>query len=342
MTTGMPPTSTSATVLLMCGLPGSGKSTLVQRLSISSMHYERTEVIDYDHIAAEIEQSKATETQQSHQPPQEQIIFSSHDLEAWRQSRIHALHKLKDTLQSHFTSDVFTNTSLLVIMDDNFHLKSMRREIFRACQEVLADHNSTIGFVTLYVSTPLEVCLEQNKQREGKQRVPDSVIQKMAAAIEPPDPSKPYGSFEKFYLTIDNHGRTADEVLEQIQKCLKESLSSPIPLKNEVSAEEAAQLESERARQREDTLKCELQRIDQLLRKLVGAVGRIDKSKTKLANEARKQILDRSKRDGIGSDDRLVHDFTSLIEIDAYSTDGVDSQLVTSIAKTFDAFTMNP
>ena len=341
MTTVITPTSTSATVLLMCGLPGSGKSTLVRRLKLSSMDYDKIQVIDYDHIATEIEQSTATQ-QSSHHPAQEQIIFGSNDLEAWRQSRIDALHKLKDTLQSHFTSDVITNKSLLVVMDDNFHLKSMRREIFRSCQEVSADHKSTIGFVTLFVSTPLEVCIERNKQREGKHRVPDAVIQKMAAIIEPPDPSKTYGSFEKIYLTMNNHDRADDEVLEQIHRRLKESLSSPIPPKYEVSPEEIAQLESERARQREDTLKCELQRLDQLLRKLVGAVGRVDKSKTKLANEARKQILDRSKHDGIRNDGSLVRDFTCLIEIDAYSENDVGSHLVTSIAEAFDAFTMNP
>lgn len=305
------------------------------------MDYDKIQVIDYDHIATEIEQSTATK-QSSHHPAQEQLIFGSNGLEAWRQSRINALHKLKDTLQSHFTSDVFTDKSLLVVMDDNFHLKSMRREMFRACQEVSADHNSTIGFVTLFVSTPLEVCIERNKQRQGKHRVPDAVIQKMAAIIEPPDPSKTYGSFEKIYLTMNNHDRADDEVLEQIHKCMKESLSSPIPPKHEVSAEEIAQLESEKARQRENTLNCELQRLDQLLRKLVGAVGRVDKSKTKLANEARKQILDRSKRDGIRNDGSLVRDFYCLIEIDAYSENDVDSHLVTSIAKAFDAFTMNP
>ena len=305
------------------------------------MDYDKIQVIDYDHIATEIEQSTATQ-QSPHHPAQEQLIFGSNDLEAWRQSRIDALHKLKDTLQSHFTSDVITNKSLLVVIDDNFHLKSMRREIFRSCQEVSADHKSTIGFVTLFVSTPLEVCIERNKQRQGKHRVPDAVIQKMAAIIEPPDPSKTYGSFEKIYLTMNNHDRADDEVLEQIHRRLKESLSSPIPPKCEVSAEEIAQLESERARQREDTLKCELQRLDQLLRKLVGAVGRVDKSKTKLANEARKKILDRSKRDGIRNDSSLVRDFSCLIEIEAYSENDVDSHLVTSIAKAFDAFTTNP
>jgi hypothetical protein len=76
-----------------------------------------------------------------------------------------------------------------------------------------------------------------------------------------------------------------------------------------------AKLEAERTLQQEKTLKCQVQRVDQLLRKLVGAVGKTDKSKCKAANEARKMILDRCRTDRLEEFDSesIVNEFTLLV-----------------------------
>jgi tRNA uridine 5-carbamoylmethylation protein Kti12 len=276
--------------------------------------------------------------------------FDSHDLESWRKSRKIAQSKLKDALRAHFSSEEDISSrdkSLLIIMDDNFHLRSMRRDIYRTCQEFLTEFStSTIGFVTLYVSTPLEVCIKQNNKREGKQRVPEVVVRRMADVIEPPDPSKPYALFERFHATIHNSSNNVDShlhmgtrasMMTQIGQCLQEALSSPVLPKNELSAQEIARLETERALQREATLRCQLQRLDQMLRKLVGGVGRVDQSKSKSANEARKKILDSFKSNCLeGADDEsVVNVFTSLV---LGNVNDLDCPLVHSIRQTFNDF----
>ncbi|KAL3791902.1 hypothetical protein HJC23_010762 [Cyclotella cryptica] len=359
-----------ASVLLLCGLPGSGKSTLARTLEFSSTNnYDKKLIIDYDEIALEeTEQSliaivksdlalrdQATEQGAStvddgQNNTADSTLFDSNDLEAWRKSRIIAKRRLKDVLRAHFSSDEDISSrakSLLIIMDDNFHLRSMRRDIYRTCQEFLAElPTTTIGFVTVYVSTPLEVCLAQNNKREGKQRVPEVVIRRMADAMEPPDPSKPYGSFERFHATIHNAGNNDDShphhgtgasVMNQISQSLNDALSSPVLPKNELSAQEISQLEAEKVREREASLKCQMQRLDLLLRKLVGGVSRIDKSKSKSANEARKMILDSFKSCNLeGADDEsVVREFMSLVLGDV---NDLDCPLVHSFRQTIDDF----
>lgn len=317
-TTKLSSSASHASVLLMCGLPGSGKSTLVDQLVLSKPVFDDILVIDYDRIAEDIDQSTATLDRldlQNDAAKIEQSVFDSNYLEAWRESRIVALNKLKDALRCHLSDQYASNQSLLIIMDDNFHLKSMRREIYRACQEYVSECSSTIGFVTLYVSTPLDVCIEHNSRRGGKQRVPDDVIHKMANLIEPPDPSKPYGSFEKFHLEISNDAIQDRATLQRIYTCLDQAVQSPVQPKNEMTEEEIANIKAEKTRHREESLKCQMQRTDQLLRKLVGAVGKTDKSKSKIANTARKQILDGCKNEATlcdVSDESLVKEFILL------------------------------
>ncbi|KAL3767947.1 hypothetical protein ACHAW5_006868 [Stephanodiscus triporus] len=222
------------------------------------------------------------------------IFFDSNDLAAWRKGRVTALEKLKKTLATHFSGGGNASTSL-IILDDNFHLRSMRREIYRSCQEIIKMYpRAKIGFSVLYFRTPLEVCVQRNYLRSGKDRVPLDVINRMASVLEPPDETKSSASFERFHASIDNADDIVDNMKERkkIHECLRLSLQSPILPKNELSHEQISQLEHDRIRERDKTLKCEIQRIDQLLRKLVGAVGGVEKKRSREANEIRKLMLE--------------------------------------------------
>lgn len=98
-------------------------------------------------------------------------------------------------------------------------------------------------------------------------------------------------------------------------------------------------------RHREETIKCQLQRIDQLLRKLVGAVGKVDKSKSKMANEARKSILVRHKSTCLESSDDgdLLHEFLhAFLDRDVdQNLNNEKSQLVNSVKIAFTEFVSN-
>ena len=316
-----------ASILLFCGLPGSGKSTVARDVAHiyskcvdiedSVTQKDTVVIIDYDAIAEKESRSDGFDNNSGSQ-------FTSNDLEAWRKSRITALDLLKNTLSVHFSSANNDDSTMLVVMDDNFHLRSMRRDVYRACQDFLVTApDAIISFSIAYISTPLHVCLERNESREGKHHIPSHVITRMDATIEPPDESKPYASFEKFHITINNASQSGIErkIFDDIEQCINESLQSPIQAKKECSAEEIAQTERERELQRIETFKCKMQRIDLLLRKLVGAVGRVDKKRSKEANGTRKDIIGRVRMmDNVHSvsDEYIVQQFAcKMLGIDA-------------------------
>jgi tRNA uridine 5-carbamoylmethylation protein Kti12 len=243
-----------------------------------------------------------------------------------------ALDMLKNALVTQFDGGGNTCSSL-IIMDDNFHLRSMRRDVYRSCQEIVKNiPHAIVGFSVLHFHTPLEQCLEQNDSRSGTERIPHDVINRMATILEPPDEKKANATFEQFHVSIHNSyelfttdNEDRNHVLKLISECITNSIQSPIRPKIELSEEEIAQVAMQRMHDREDTINCELQRIDRLLRKLVGVVGRIDKSRSKDANVVRKLILEmiRQKRDddmdNIGHD-HIVQNFAcSLLGVESNS-----------------------
>ena len=345
----------TASVCCMVGLPGCGKSTVARTIrdlhKNHSKHYAtvlfgEVVIIDYDAITQQelIIKGGNDDGDEDTRLDPHCTLFDSNELAAWRKGRVTALGMLKDTLVTHFTGGGNASTSL-IILDDNFHLRSMRRDIYRSCQDIVKMHpQATIGFSVVYFTTPLELCLQRNNLRSGKDRVPQDVLNRMASIIEPPDETKPSASFERFHVTIDNAEENVDvntierNSIGEIFQCLSVSLESPIVPKSDLSEEHIAQLEQKRIRQREETLKCEIQRIDQLLRKLVGAVGRVEKKRSREANEIRKSILEmitsagRAVTDDVGHDYIVQHFACSILGAEFHGDwHNLDNALVLSI-----------
>lgn len=348
-----------ASILLLCGLPGSGKSSVAQNIvqtyrkfrddddrvgvkdEVSLTQNDKVVIIEYDAIEQDIRQQQTFDGKYSSQ-------FTSDDLDAWRKSRITALNVLKNTLSDHFCGSDNDNhaSSLLIILDDNFHLRSMRRDIYRACQDfITAASDAIISFSVAYIKTPLHVCLERNNLRRGKQHIPPDIITRMDATIEPPDDSKPYASFERFHVIIGN--TTSDEfnhkMLHNIDQCIKNALQSPIEAKKELTAEEIAQIQKEKELQRQQTNKCQVQRIDLLLRRLVGAVGKVDKKRSKEANDTRKVITEKLRLEqtvGVTSYENVVQQFAcKMLGIDvAENWQSAKSPLTNEIQHSFQEF----
>ncbi|KAL7456020.1 hypothetical protein ACHAWC_007546 [Mediolabrus comicus] len=137
----------------------------------------------------------------------------------------------------------------------------------------------------------------------------------MDATIEPPDDSKPYASFERFHVTIDNTAsdlKFNQEMLHTIDQCVNNAFQSPVEAKKELTSEEITQIQTEKEFQRQQTSKCQVQRIDLLLRRLVGAVGKVDKKRSKEANDTRKAIIEKVRLEhttGVTSDENVVQQF---------------------------------
>ena len=93
----------------------------------------------------------------------------------------------------------------LVIADDNFYYASMRYQVHQLARRTASAH------VQLYVDVTADVAHERNESRVGDARVPRDALDRMAAALEPPDPDK--RAFERDRtIVVDATSAAADAV----------------------------------------------------------------------------------------------------------------------------------
>lgn len=267
-------------VLLLCGLPGAGKSTLARQLR-DEQHSHRASsfaFIDYD----DIQDSLLLMIDEEEQDERKMI-------QAWRDSRTSALQRLEALLTD--------STTGLILLDDNFHLQSMRKQIFQSCQSHVTSastnaamptfstsHKSaqSIHFGLIWIDTPVDLCLERNTQRA--RRVPDRVIRDMQLKFEAPG-EKNY-IWDQSTLRLDGTASPSThlEQLHHFTSSLKRLTMVP-PIVD--PAVEEARI----AVARNETQASAAHQLDQYLRCCVQAVAREYKSCAGAANQCRKILL---------------------------------------------------
>jgi len=327
-------TTTAIDVLLLCGLPGSGKSTLassiVQYYLKKSAYYQNVVKIEYDLISQGISNNYGANS-----PENNEATFSSQDLEAWRETRTEALLLLQKELSTGLYNanrqegvvcdDAKVSQMpyrMLILMDDNFHLRSMRRDVYKACQDFIikckcnADSSPVanpnivmnIGLSVVHVNTALDECISNNEQRINTPHyIPQRIITNMSQTLEPPDAEK--AKFEAFSIDTAQWDTNSSEFYNQLDDCLRSSICKN-PIQPPPPVKSSEQLEEERLA----TLQSRLHRMDLLLRALVSTTCKTDTCKTdrklaKVANDARKTILSECKNDtSLGNDNGLLND----------------------------------
>ena len=366
-----------ASILLVCGLPGSGKSTLIQSIvrhykkgssSSSFLVFDDIIVIDYDNIATNICQNihdaNSTITKYSNNNNNnEGDYFTKEELQAWRMTRKEALKQLHDQLQKNLdTATAATTTTIdkrriLIILDDNFHLRSMRRDVYKVCQQFLITNNHNhqnenekpriidIGLVILHVNTPIEQCLENNEKRRTKNKndheyIPRQIIYDMDSIFELPrqdnNNNSKSSNFESIVITIDkqlhlsneNNDKDDDDTIQfyyhlsnQLILCTTDEYQIQLP-QEQKSME---QLQKER----ELTLQSKIHHIDLLLRALVGAICKADSKRFgKVANIARKDILKEQKDSCLKCMSNFINDDYDEEDDDSHQYNIADSKIV--------------
>lgn len=141
-------------IVLLCGLPASGKTTLAQTLH---RIWQRQKLPNVSVISID-----ALQTEQS---------FSPSD---WHTARDKAFELVAEAVKRE---------RALVMVDDTMFYRSMRRKYFALAADMDA------AFVLVHVTCPVKRCLQRNAKREGR-RIPDAVIQHAGSQFEPPDGSK--------------------------------------------------------------------------------------------------------------------------------------------------------
>ena len=131
-------------LFIMCGLPASGKSTFVQQfIKNNDIRYVSRDEIRFSMIKKDEE-------------------YFSHEKEVFRKFAGTVAQTLIDGFD---------------VIADATHLNRVSRDkLIRAIDQYTTEY--TITYIVL--ETSLETCMERNALREGRARVPDSVMKSMA------------------------------------------------------------------------------------------------------------------------------------------------------------------
>lgn len=272
-------------VVCLCGLPGAGKTTLCKLLKERSagtvLHICFDEYLEEDLHNGEGQRS--------------------FDPQLWHQSRKRAFTRAEVSLQSHEFQ--------LILLDDNMHLRSMRRESYKLACKYEA------GFAVLYIPCSLDDALKNNVTR--KFAVSDDVVHRMAATLEPPDPI--HHSWERHTIIVPSITRTdGDSEVSKVSSvwAALQSVASVAP--NDVAErardEERKVLDiQKRALDREATASCESHAVDNALKKEVGRFLREFKDQSgggkcvdlehaaRVCSDARKRLFNEWKSGGLGA-----------------------------------------
>jgi len=175
----------SPLILLLCGLPGSGKTTLSRQLAKTM----RTNGIPTEVLRFDAHEKKAYEESKT----------SKFEPESWKRAREACFRALRDAMDED-EEDEEERKQRCVILDDTMHYKSMRREAYRYAREFRA------AFVVVHVDVDEKECWERNSRREDGDvlKVPREAFERLKAAFDAPGKGgyDADEAFDKNYLAV--------------------------------------------------------------------------------------------------------------------------------------------
>ena len=177
----------SPLMLLLCGLPGSGKTTLSRQLA----HTMRTNGIPTEVLRFDLHEKKAYERSKT----------SKFEPESWKSAREACFRALRDVMdEDEEEEEEERKRHRCVILDDTMHYKSMRREAYRYAREFRA------AFVVVHVDVDEKECWERNSRREDGDvlKVPREAFERLKAAFDAPGKGgyDADEAFDKNYLVV--------------------------------------------------------------------------------------------------------------------------------------------
>ena len=306
----MSSSTTDIYVVLLIGLPGAGKSTVAAELRSRLKNSFRMHLIQYDAIQNSIVHD--LKNQSDDIDGNFGDGFKKSDLLAWRQSRSLALEKLSEIMNQEGSSTNMSSSrqrndkNTLIVMDDNFYLRSMRRDVYKVCQKYVETQglHSKVGFSLIHVDTPFGICMSRNNQRVGKACVPIPILTRMRDIFEYPRDNWETRSL----LNISNDDeRTvlSDETFLNIIKCTTQSIDTPVAPTIEINN---IQVENDR----NITRNSKAHSLDRALRIIVGHICKTDQQYAQKANVVKRSILKPNRGDNSGESIQSLEDLLEL------------------------------
>eukprot|EP00899_Mesostigma_viride_P013126 jgi/Mesvir1/21814/Mv04201-RA.3 len=98
---------------------------------------------------------------------------------AWKRARTAAYEQVAALVEQH-TAHATSDTRLLLLVDDNMHLRSMRKKYWQLARK------ARCAFLQVFLRCHLDEAANRNAARAQDSIVPDHVLRGMAATLEPP------------------------------------------------------------------------------------------------------------------------------------------------------------
>lgn len=175
-------------LVLFFGLPGSGKTTLVNRIfeactkRFDSRSYPC--IISYDSLVSTSRQAEMAHNPGMAKECRQQLLLAAQAWLAWVRGTDMAVptsSELACTMLKQLQScsrPLRPDERALVLVDDNLYYRSMRKEWFKLAR------NASLGFCQVLVACPLEEAIRRNASRELP--VPEPSIRVMGSRFELP------------------------------------------------------------------------------------------------------------------------------------------------------------
>ena len=196
-------------VVVLCGLPGSGKTrlarTLRDRMNANGMS-NATAVVRFDD--AEREQFFYDDDDRAMKGVEKRP--KTFDPEGWKRARKACFEALRAAL------DDDEEKNAMVILDDTMHYKSMRREAYRYAREFRA------AFIVVHVDVDEKECWLRNSRRDDDDvlKVPRETFERLKTVFDAPGKGT-YDAdeaFDKNYITVTPPSRDVGVSEEEHEK----------------------------------------------------------------------------------------------------------------------------
>ena len=176
-------------VLVMCGLPGAGKSTLARALDARGRARRGVDAsvvwVCFDAIERETRGREGG---------------GEWDRDAWRRGRAAAKARLRAAIERGVAGEGET----VVIVDDNMYYSGMRYEVFREARDRGA------ACAACHARASVETARERNGRRTGSERVGEASFDRMVDAFEAPEVTAPGDFSTAFPAFVIDTSETVD------------------------------------------------------------------------------------------------------------------------------------